>query len=65
MLPQWLRRRAGGHSPKKDRPTSPVRVNRADRQAIDDYLATSDKKSGEHLFKGQRPGQGMTTRQAN
>ena len=33
------------------------------RQAIDEYLATADKKSGEYLFKGLRPGESMTTRQ--
>jgi integrase len=32
------------------------------RQAIDEYLATVGKKSGEYLFGGRRPGQG-TTRQ--
>jgi len=33
------------------------------RQAIDDYLAASGKKSGEYLFNGRRGGQGMSTRQ--
>ena len=33
------------------------------RQTIDEYLATADKKSGEYLFKGLRPGESMTTRQ--
>jgi integrase len=33
------------------------------RQAINDYLAASGNKPGEHLFNGQRPGQSMTTRQ--
>jgi integrase len=33
------------------------------RQAIDDYIRLVTKKSGEFLFTGRRPGQGMTTRQ--
>jgi integrase len=33
------------------------------RQAIDDYIRPVGKKSGEFLFTGRRPGQGMTTRQ--
>ena len=33
------------------------------RQAIDDYVKLEDKKLGEFLFTGRRPGQGMTTRQ--
>ena len=33
------------------------------RQAIDDYVKLADKKSGEFLFTGRRPGQCMTTRQ--
>jgi integrase len=33
------------------------------RQAIDDYIRVMGKKSGEFLFTGRRPGQGMTTRQ--
>ena len=33
------------------------------RQTIDEYLATADKKSGEYLFNGLRPGESMTTRQ--
>jgi integrase len=33
------------------------------RQAIDDYIRMAGKKSGEFLFTGRRPGQGMTTRQ--
>src|SRR5690242_4424809 len=33
------------------------------RQAIDDYIRLVSKKSGEFLFTGRRPGQGMTTRQ--
>jgi integrase len=33
------------------------------RQTIDEYLATADKKPGEYLFKGHRPGESMTTRQ--
>jgi integrase len=33
------------------------------RQAIDDYIRLVGKKSGEFLFKGRRPGQGITTRQ--
>ena len=33
------------------------------RQAIDDYIRLAGKKSGEFLFTGRRPGQGMTTRQ--
>jgi integrase len=33
------------------------------RQAIDDYLAASGKKSGEYLFNGRRGGQSMSTRQ--
>jgi integrase len=31
------------------------------RQAIDDYIRLVSKKSGEFLFTGRRPGQGMTT----
>ena len=33
------------------------------RQAIDDYIRLVGKKSGEFLFTGRRPGQGITTRQ--
>ena len=33
------------------------------RQAINEYLAATGKKSGEYLFGGRRPGQSMTTRQ--
>jgi integrase len=33
------------------------------RQTIDEYLATADKKPGEYLFNGLRPGKSMTTRQ--
>jgi integrase len=33
------------------------------RQAIDDYIRLVSKKSGDFLFTGRRPGQGMTTRQ--
>jgi integrase len=33
------------------------------RQAIDDYIKLEDKRPGEFLFTGRRPGQGMTTRQ--
>jgi integrase len=33
------------------------------RQTIDEYLATADKKSGEYLFNGLRPGKSMSTRQ--
>ncbi len=33
------------------------------RQTIDEYLATADKKPGEYLFSGLRPGESMTTRQ--
>jgi integrase len=33
------------------------------RQAIDDYIRLVGKKSGELLFTGRRPGQGITTRQ--
>jgi integrase len=33
------------------------------RQAIDDYIRLLDKKSGEFLFSGRRPGRSMTTRQ--
>src|ERR1700731_4709473 len=33
------------------------------RQTIDEYLATVDKKSGEYLFNGLRPGESMSTRQ--
>ena len=33
------------------------------RQTIDEYLATADKKSGEYLFNGLRPGASMTPRQ--
>src|SRR3984893_17899712 len=33
------------------------------RLAIDEYLATTDKKPGEYLFNGLRPGKSMSTRQ--
>jgi integrase len=33
------------------------------RQSIDDYIRLVGKKSGEFLFTGRRPGQGITTRQ--
>ena len=33
------------------------------RQAIDDHIRTTNKKPGEFLFSGRRPGQSMTTRQ--
>ena len=33
------------------------------RQTIDEYLVTADKKSGEYLFNGLRPGESMSTRQ--
>ncbi len=33
------------------------------RQAIDEYLAATGKKSGDYLFGGRRAGQSMTTRQ--
>ena len=33
------------------------------RQAIDEHLKSVDRKSGEFLFSGRRPGQNMTTRQ--
>ena len=33
------------------------------RQAIDEYLTTADRKPGECLFDGRRPGESMTTRQ--
>jgi integrase len=33
------------------------------RLAIDDYIRLEGKKSGDFLFAGRRPGQGMTTRQ--
>src|SRR5215468_10786397 len=33
------------------------------RQALDDYIKLVSKKSGDFLFTGRRPGQGMTTRQ--
>lgn len=33
------------------------------RQAIDEHLKSVDRKSGEFLFSGRRPGQSMTTRQ--
>jgi integrase len=32
-------------------------------QAVDEYLKSVDRKSGEFLFSGRRPGQNMTTRQ--
>ena len=44
----------------------PVRfeLNERTRQAIDDYIHATNKKSGEHLFVGRRGGgQCMTTRQ--
>jgi site-specific recombinase XerC len=33
------------------------------RQAIDEYLTTADRKPGECLFDGRRPGESMITRQ--
>jgi integrase len=33
------------------------------RQAIDEYIKVADKKPGEFLFSGRRPGHSMTTRQ--
>lgn len=33
------------------------------RQAIDEYLAATGKKPGDHLFSGRRPCRSMTTRQ--
>lgn len=33
------------------------------RQAVDEYLKSVDRRSGEFLFSGRRPGQSMTTRQ--
>jgi integrase len=33
------------------------------RQAIDEYLAATDKKPGDYLFSGRQPGRSMTTRQ--
>jgi integrase len=43
----------------------PVRfeITEQTRQTIDEYLATADKKPGEYLFKGLRPGESMSTRQ--
>ena len=47
---------------KTGRPVS-FELTEQTRQTIDEYLATADKKSGEYLFKGLRPGESMTTRQ--
>ena len=33
------------------------------RQTIDEYLVATDKKPGQYLFDGRRPGESMTTRQ--
>jgi integrase len=33
------------------------------RQTIDEYLATANRKPGEYLFTGRRPGESMSTRQ--
>jgi integrase len=33
------------------------------RQTIDEYLTTVDKKPGQYLFNGRRPGESMSTRQ--
>lgn len=33
------------------------------RQTIDEYLATADRKPGQYLFNGRRPGESMSTRQ--
>jgi integrase len=43
----------------------PVRFELAEttRQAVDDYLRTASKKSGDFLFPGRRLGCGLTTRQ--
>jgi integrase len=33
------------------------------RQTIDEYLTTADKKPGQYLFNGRRPGESMSTQQ--
>src|SRR5580700_5314939 len=48
---------------EKDWASCALRANRANRQTIDEYLVTADKKPGEYLFNGLRRGESMTTRQ--
>src|SRR5271170_4711103 len=42
----------------------PVRFELTERtrQTIDEYLATADRKPGQYLFNGRRPGESMSTR---
>jgi integrase len=54
--------RASVRQKKTDRPVR-FELTEPTRQAIDDYVKLEDKKLGEFLFTGRRPGQGMTTRQ--
>jgi integrase len=54
--------RASVRQKKTDRPVR-FELTEPTRQAIDDYIKLEDKKLGEFLFAGRRPGQGMTTRQ--
>jgi len=53
--------RAGVRQKKTGRPVR-FELTEPTRQAIDDYIKLEDKKPGEFLFTGRRPGQGMTTR---
>jgi len=54
--------RASVRQRKNSRPVR-FELTEQTRQTIDEYLATADKKSGEYLFDGRRPGESMTTRQ--
>ena len=47
---------------KTGRPVS-FELTEQTRQTIDEYLVTADKKLGEYLFNGLRPGESMSTRQ--
>ena len=63
---QWKLGMGTQHQGVRQRKTGrPVRFELTEqtRQTIDEYLATADKKSGEYLFNGLRPGESMTTRQ--
>lgn len=54
--------RATVRQKKTGRPVK-FELTESTRQAIDDYLQLTGKKSGEYLFTGRRPSSHMTTRQ--
>jgi integrase len=54
--------RATVRQKKTGRPVK-FELTESTRQAIDDYLRLTGKKSGEYLFTGRRPNAHMTTRQ--